>query len=61
MRNTCAAALSLPPLIAEGEPADDPMLAEFAEQFAVDVSMIGDEQRAAFLSALGDKAFGWRR
>src|SRR3954447_17068784 len=46
VRSTCAAAWSLPPLIAEGEPADDPMLAAFAEQFAVDVSMIGDEQRA---------------
>jgi alkylhydroperoxidase family enzyme len=57
MRNTCAGALSLPPLIAEGEPADDPMLAAFAEQFAVDVSMIGDEQRAAFLSTFGDGAF----
>ena len=33
------------------------MLAAFAEQFAVDVSTIGAEQRAAFLSALGANAF----
>jgi alkylhydroperoxidase family enzyme len=57
VRNTCAAALSLPPLAVEGEPADDPMLAAFAEQFAVDVSMIDAEQRASFFSALRANAF----
>jgi alkylhydroperoxidase family enzyme len=57
VRNTCAAALSLPALIADDEPADDPILAAFAEQFAVDVSRIGAEQRGSFFSALGANAF----
>lgn len=57
VRAVCAAAMSLPPLPAQGEADDDPELAEFAEQFAVDVSGISAEQRAAFMSALGDKAF----
>jgi len=58
VRAVCAAAMSLPPLPAQGEAADDdPPLAEFAEQFAVDVSGISAEQRTAFMSALGDNAF----
>ncbi len=57
VREVCAAAMSLPPLAAQGEPAEDPQLAEFAEQFAVDVSVIGSEQRSAFMSAMGRKAF----
>ncbi|BBZ29325.1 hypothetical protein MMAD_36200 [Mycolicibacterium madagascariense] len=57
VRSVCARATSLPPLVAQGEPEDDPLLAEFAEQFAVDVSVIGADQRAAFLKAFGDKAF----
>ena len=57
VRAVCAVAMSLPPLPAQGEADDDPRLAEFAEQFAVDVSGISAEQRAAFMSALGDKAF----
>jgi len=57
VRAVCADAMSLPPLPAQGEADDDPRLAEFAEQFAVDVSGISAEQRAAFMSALGDKAF----
>ncbi|WP_185935035.1 carboxymuconolactone decarboxylase family protein [Mycolicibacterium hodleri] len=57
VRAVCADAMSLPPLPAQGEPDDDTVLAEFAEQFAVDVSGISAEQRAAFMSALGDKAF----
>jgi alkylhydroperoxidase family enzyme len=57
VRGTCARALSLPPLIAEGEPADDQVIADFAEQFAVDVSTIGPEQRAPFYSALGANSF----
>jgi alkylhydroperoxidase family enzyme len=56
VRVTCAEALSLPPLPFEGEPADDPVVADFAEQFATDVSSISPEQRQAFL-ALGDRAF----
>jgi alkylhydroperoxidase family enzyme len=50
--------VSLPPLIAQGEVEDDPVIAAFAEQFAVDVSVISTEQRAAFLRALRNKAFG---
>jgi alkylhydroperoxidase family enzyme len=57
VRETCANALSLPALATDGAAADDPTLAAFAEQFAVDVSMIGAEQRAAFFSALGGNAF----
>ncbi|HEV7419752.1 MAG TPA: carboxymuconolactone decarboxylase family protein [Mycobacterium sp.] len=57
MRRTCAQALSLPALASEGGPADDPLLAAFAEQFAVDVSMIAAEQRVAYFSALGANAF----
>lgn len=57
VRSVCARTLALPPLVAQGEPEADPLLAEFAEQFAADVSVIGSEQRAAFLSAFGDKAF----
>ena len=56
VRTTCAEALSLPPLPAEGAPADDAVLADFAEQFATDVSSITPQQRKAFL-ALGDNAF----
>jgi alkylhydroperoxidase family enzyme len=57
VRETCARALSLPALAADGVPADDPTLAAFAEQFAVDVSMIGADQRASFFAALGRNAF----
>ena len=57
VRSVCARAVSLPPLVAQGEPEDDPLLAEFAEQFAVDVSVIDADQRAAFLTAFGDEAF----
>jgi len=41
----------------DGEAAED-AAAGFAEQFSVDVSMIGDEQRSALWSALGDNTFG---
>lgn len=37
--------------------ATDPAVVAFAEQFAVDVSVIEDEQRAAFLAATGAAAF----
>lgn len=42
---------------AVGALPDDPAVAAFAEQFAVDVSAVSDEQRAAFLAATGDRAF----
>jgi alkylhydroperoxidase family enzyme len=57
VRGTCARALSLPPLISEGEPADDPLVADFAEQFAVDVSMIAPAQRKSFYAAVGANSF----
>jgi alkylhydroperoxidase family enzyme len=63
VRRVCAQALSLPPLPAEvvvlGPRTDaEVVVADFAEQFSVDVSMIGDEQRSGLCSALGDSAFG---
>ncbi|MGH3967625.1 MAG: carboxymuconolactone decarboxylase family protein, partial [Mycobacterium sp.] len=63
VRGVCAEALSLPSLPAEvavsGPESDaEAVVAEFAEQFSVDVSMIGDEQRSRLWSALGDKTFG---
>ena len=57
VRAVCAEAVSLPPLEAQGEADDDPLVAEFAEQFAVDVSVISAEQRVTFMTALGDRAF----
>jgi alkylhydroperoxidase family enzyme len=58
VRRTCAAALGLPPLPSEGVPADDPVLTDFAEQFATDVSELTGEQRSALSKALGAKMFG---
>ena len=63
IRRVCAETLALPPLPAEVEvtgPGSDAeaVVADFAEQFSVDVSMIGDEQRSRLWSALGDKTFG---
>ena len=62
VRQTCAKTLSLPPLPAEVHvdgPADEAesVVVEFAEQFSVDVSSIGDDLRARFTSALGNSAF----
>lgn len=57
VRATCARAISLPALVAEGEPAGDEAIANFAEQFAVDVSTIGREQRVPFYSASGANSF----
>jgi alkylhydroperoxidase family enzyme len=36
----------------------DAVVADFAEQFSIDVSMIGDQQRSRLWAALGDKTFG---
>ncbi|OHV05111.1 carboxymuconolactone decarboxylase family protein [Mycobacterium talmoniae] len=62
IRQVCARALGLPPLPAEapvGEVTEaDAVVAEFAEQFSIDVSAITDEQRSRLWSAVGDKAFG---
>ena len=57
VRAVCGDALSLPTLPAEGPASEDARLAEFAEQFAVDVSAISAEQRSAFLEAFGRKSF----
>ncbi|MGV0646464.1 carboxymuconolactone decarboxylase family protein [Mycolicibacterium sp. XJ2546] len=62
IRLTCARALVLPPLPVEIDPVDGPserdsVVAAFAEQFSVDVSEIGDNQRTQFVSTLGDNAF----
>jgi alkylhydroperoxidase family enzyme len=63
VRRVCGKALSLPPLPAEvpvlGPRTDaEAVVADFAEQLSIDVSMIGDEQRSALRSVLGDGTFG---
>ncbi|KWX65720.1 carboxymuconolactone decarboxylase family protein [Mycobacterium sp. NAZ190054] len=62
IRLTCGRALSLPPLplpvdVPDEHGEQDAVLAAFAEQFAVDVTGIGDNQRERFIDAFGDKAF----
>ena len=59
----CARTLSLPALPAEvsvDEPGSEAeaVVAEFAEQFSVDVSAINVEQRSRLFKALGDSTFG---
>lgn len=63
VRRVCAQALSLPPLPAEvavneRESEAEAVLAEFAEQFSADVSMITGEQRSRLWKCLGDRTFG---
>lgn len=63
VRRVCAWTLGLPPLPAEvtvdGPESDgEAVVAQFAEQFSIDVSMIGDEQRSRLWATLGDKTFG---
>jgi alkylhydroperoxidase family enzyme len=63
VRRVCAQALSLPPLPAEvavdGLASEaETTVAEFAEQFSVDVSVITDEQRSRLWKALGNSTFG---
>lgn len=62
IRSTCGRALSLPPLPSEvdlvgGVSEDDAVVAAFAEQFAVDVTGIGEHQRKQVATALGDNTF----
>ncbi|KUI46848.1 hypothetical protein AU198_01350 [Mycobacterium sp. GA-1199] len=62
IRLTCGRARSLPPLPVEADLFDehsdaDRIVTAFAEQFAVDVTGIGDNQRVRFMDALGDNAF----
>ena len=61
-RLTCGRALSLHPLPMEMDWGDgaserESVVAAFTEQFAVDVSGIGGNQRKQLLSALGDNVF----
>ena len=63
VRRVCAQAVSLPPLPVEvevGEPESEAeaVVAEFAEQFSVDVSAITGEQRFRLWKQLGESAFG---
>jgi alkylhydroperoxidase family enzyme len=63
IRATCATAVSLPALpselaVAQPESDVESVVAEFAEQFSIDVSMVTDVQRAALADALGRGAFG---
>jgi alkylhydroperoxidase family enzyme len=63
VRRVCAQALSLPALPAEvtvNEPESDAeaVIAEFAEQFSVDVSTITGEQRSRLWKQLGEQTFG---
>jgi alkylhydroperoxidase family enzyme len=62
VRRVCAQTLSLPPLPASvevGEPQTEAeaVVAEFAEQFSVDVSAITAEQRRRLVKQLGDRTF----
>jgi alkylhydroperoxidase family enzyme len=62
IRLTCGRALSLPPLPTEVDLLDEHLVGEsvvaaFAEQFAIDVSGIGANQRKQLLATLGDNAF----
>lgn len=57
VRRTCADALRVPPLPAEGPAADESVVAEFAEQFATDVSGVTDAQRGALGATLGARTF----
>src|ERR1700677_1206838 len=67
VRRVCGQALSLPPLPAWGggsepesgaEAEAEAVIAEFAEQFSVDVSTITGEQRSRLFKSLEDSAFG---
>jgi alkylhydroperoxidase family enzyme len=63
VRRVCAQTLSLPPLpacVEVGELASEAevVVAEFAEQFSIDVSVITGEQRSQLWKALGNSAFG---
>ncbi len=62
IRLTCGRALSLPPLpspvdLPDERSEEQSVLVAFAEQFAVDVTGIGENQRKRFLEITGDNAF----
>ena len=63
IRRVCAQTLALPPLPAEiavtgPESNAEAAVAEFAEQFSIDVTMIDGENRSRLWKVLGDSAFG---
>ncbi|MBB3603279.1 alkylhydroperoxidase family enzyme [Mycolicibacterium sp. BK556] len=63
IRTTCGETLSLTPLPAQTpvrapESDAEKVVAEFAEQFSVDVSAISDHQREALTTTLGAGSFG---
>ncbi len=63
IRRVCAQTLGLPALPAEiaatGPESDaEAAVAEFAEQFSIDVTMIGGEHRSQLWKVLGDSTFG---
>jgi alkylhydroperoxidase family enzyme len=63
VRRVCAETLSLPALpsaVRVDQPGSEAeaVVASFAEQFSVDVSLIGVEQRSELFAALGDSTFG---
>jgi alkylhydroperoxidase family enzyme len=62
IRLTCGRALTLPPLpspvdVIDGISEDDAVVVAFAEQFATDVTGIGDNQRKQLGSVLEDNTF----
>lgn len=63
VRRVCAEAVSLPPLpselaVGEAESEAEAVVAEFAEQFSVDVSAVSAELRSRLFKHLGGNAFG---
>ncbi|WP_395311978.1 carboxymuconolactone decarboxylase family protein [Mycobacterium sp. AMU20-3851] len=62
VRTVCARALGLAPLPSEDTAAaaspNEPVLAEFAEQFSVDVAEVSVEQRSALIAAYGAEVLG---
>jgi alkylhydroperoxidase family enzyme len=54
----CGQTLGLQALPADADPASADVVAEFAEQFSIDVSTISGEQRSKLWKALGDRTFG---
>jgi alkylhydroperoxidase family enzyme len=63
VRATCGETLSLTPLPAQTpvsapESDTEKVVAEFAEQFSVDVSAVSDRQRESLTTALGAASFG---
>jgi alkylhydroperoxidase family enzyme len=63
IRRVCAQTLGLPPLptkvaVSGATSEADAVVADFAEQFSIDVSTIGGEQRAGLWKVLGDSTFG---